>query len=80
MASFLRDIRDAGANWCPDCGEPRSVCQCTKEVWPISVSVESRMVVMIDRNGVERPPVIRGSFIHRLWKSNGYTEKKGGTK
>jgi hypothetical protein len=76
MASFLHDIRDPGANWCPDCQEPRSVCQCTKEVWPISLHMESRMVVMVNRDGVEQMPVIRGSYAHRIQKSNGYTEKK----
>lgn len=48
----------------------------TREVWPISVNIESRMVVMVDRDGNEKTPVIRGSFVHRLWKSHGYTEKK----
>jgi DTW domain-containing protein YfiP len=80
MTSFLHDIPNYYANRCEGCNEPRDLCVCTKEIWPISVSAESRMVVMIDRNGIEKQPVIRGSFVHRLWKSNGYTEKKGDTK
>lgn len=48
----------------------------TREIWPISVNIESRMVTMIDPDGNEKTPVIRESFVHRLWKSHGYTEKK----
>lgn len=29
MTSFLHDLKDPGANFCPVCGEMRSVCQCT---------------------------------------------------
>ncbi len=28
MNTFLHDLIDPGANWCPVCGEPRGVCQC----------------------------------------------------
>jgi hypothetical protein len=56
--------------------EPDYDDQDTREIWPISLHMESRMVTMIDRDGNEKSPVIRGSFVHRLWKSNGYTEKK----
>lgn len=28
MTSFLHDLIDPGAHWCPVCGEPRGVCQC----------------------------------------------------
>lgn len=31
MTSFLHGLPDPGANWCPNCGEPRNVCQCTEE-------------------------------------------------
>ena len=31
MNSFLHDLKDPGANWCPVCGEPRGVCQCTDD-------------------------------------------------
>lgn len=57
--------------------EPDTDDQDTREMWPISVNIQSRMVVMIDRDGNEKSPVIRDSLVHRVWKSNGYTEKKG---
>ncbi len=28
MSTFLNDLLDPGANWCPVCGEMRGVCQC----------------------------------------------------
>lgn len=32
MTTFLHDIPDDGfGNFCPVCGEPRNVCQCTSE-------------------------------------------------
>lgn len=60
--------------WLKDLPEPDDGD--TREIWPISLHMESRMVVMVNRDGVEQMPVIRGSYAHRIQKANGYTEKK----
>lgn len=34
------NLLDPGANWCPVCGEPRGVCQCTDEDYSNFFDVE----------------------------------------
>lgn len=74
--SYLQDLVDPGASWCPDCGEMRGICQCDQDTKPIITLPTlphdpTPVVTMTDGNLIVATVRI-GSIVHRLMLDKGY--------